>query len=50
MASYDIDWTPGALVRFESLDFVVTTEGELVRALTPVQPPPHWPQHDYRGS
>jgi hypothetical protein len=39
MASHDIDWTPGAHVRFGSLDFIVTTEGELVRAPAP-QPPP----------
>jgi hypothetical protein len=35
MASHDIDWTSGAHVRFGSLDFIVTTEGELARAPTP---------------
>jgi hypothetical protein len=36
MASHDIDWTLGAHGRFGSLDFVVTMEGELVQALTPI--------------
>jgi hypothetical protein len=35
MASHDIDWTPSAHVRFESLDFIITIEGELARAPTP---------------
>jgi hypothetical protein len=39
MASHCVSWTPGAHVRFESLDFFVTTEGELARAPAPVQPP-----------
>jgi hypothetical protein len=30
MASHGIDWTPGAHVRFRSLDFIITIEGELV--------------------
>jgi hypothetical protein len=40
MASHDINWTLGAHMCFESLDFIVTMEGELVQALMPVQPPP----------
>jgi hypothetical protein len=39
MASHDANWTPGAHVRFGSLDFIVTNEGELVRALAPQTPP-----------
>jgi hypothetical protein len=35
MASHDIYWTPGVHVHFGSLDFIVTTNGELVRALDP---------------
>jgi hypothetical protein len=38
MASHDIDWTPGAHVCFGSLDFIVTTEGELARAPAPQTP------------
>jgi hypothetical protein len=38
MASRGISWVLGAHVRFGSLDFIVATEGELVRALAP-QPP-----------
>ena len=37
MASHGVSWVPGAHVRFGSLDFIVTTEGELVRAPAPVQ-------------
>ena len=37
MASNGVSWVPGAHVRFGSLDFFVTAEGELVRAPTPVQ-------------
>jgi hypothetical protein len=40
MASHGIDWTPSVHVRFGSLDFIVTMEGELVRAILPVQSPP----------
>jgi hypothetical protein len=40
MASHDIVWTSGAHVRFKSLDFIVTAEGELARALVPQAPPP----------
>ena len=32
MAIHDVSWVPGAHVRFENLDFIVTTEGELARA------------------
>jgi hypothetical protein len=35
MASHDIDWTLGAHVCFRSLDFIITTEGELARATAP---------------
>jgi hypothetical protein len=35
MASHDIDWTPGAHVRFGSLDFIVTTEEDQARAPAP---------------
>ena len=38
MASHDISWVPGAHVRFGSLDFIVTTEGELVRPTITIQP------------
>jgi hypothetical protein len=33
MASQDIDWTRGTHVGFGSLDFIVTTEEDLARAL-----------------
>jgi hypothetical protein len=39
MANHNADWTPGVHVCFGSLDFVVTTEGELVRVLVPQTPP-----------
>jgi hypothetical protein len=39
MASHDVSWTPGAHVRFGSLDFLTTVEGGLVRAPALVQPP-----------
>jgi hypothetical protein len=35
MASHGISWVLGAHMCYGSLDFVVTTEGELVRALAP---------------
>ena len=38
MASHNLSWVPGAHVRFGDLDFIVTTEGELVMAPTTVQP------------
>jgi hypothetical protein len=34
MASHGVSWILGAHIRFESLDFFVTTEGELARAPT----------------
>ena len=38
MASHDITWVPGAHVRFEDLDFIITIEGELARAPIIIQP------------
>jgi len=38
MASHGISWVPGAHVRFGDLDFIITAEGELTRALVVVQP------------
>ena len=38
MASHNVSWVPGAHVRFKNLDFIVTTEGELVRTLVIIQP------------
>ena len=38
MASHDITWVPGAHVRFEDLDFIITAKGELARAPVVVQP------------
>ena len=38
MASHDVSWVPGAHVRFEDLDFIVTMEGELELAPTAIQP------------
>ena len=38
MASHNLSWVPGAHVRFGDLDFIITTEGELVQALVIVQP------------
>ena len=39
MASHDITWVLGVHVRFEDLDFIITTEGELARAPVVIQPP-----------
>jgi hypothetical protein len=39
MAGHGISWILGVHVRFVTLDFVVTMEGELVQALAPAQPP-----------
>jgi hypothetical protein len=39
MASHSISWISGVHVCFRTLDFVITTEGELVRALAPTKPP-----------
>ena len=38
MAGHGISWALGARVRFRSLDFIVTMEGELTRAPAAVQP------------
>ena len=38
MTSHNLSWVPGAHVRFRDLDFIVTTEGELVQAPATVQP------------
>ena len=38
MASHGVSWVPGAHVRFGNLDFIVTTEGELVQTPATVQP------------
>ena len=38
MASHCVSWVPGAHMHFGNLDFIVTTEGELVRAPVVVQP------------
>jgi hypothetical protein len=39
MASHSISWVPRAHVHFGSLDFTITIEGEMVRALAPQSPP-----------
>ena len=38
MANHDISWVPGAHVRFEDLDFIVTVEEELAWVPVIVQP------------
>ena len=38
MASHDITWVLGTHVRFEDLDFIIMTEGELARAPIVIQP------------
>ena len=38
MASHSVSWVPGMHVRFENLDFIITTGGELVQAPIAVQP------------
>ena len=38
MASHNLSWVPGAHVHFRDLDFIITTEGELVHAPIVVQP------------
>ena len=40
MASHGISWVPGAHVRFDDLDFIVTVGGELALAHTTIQPLP----------
>ena len=37
MASHDVSWVPGTLVRFRNLDFIITTEGDLVLVPAVVQ-------------
>jgi len=37
MASHGVSWVLGTDMRFGSLDFIVTMEGELARAPAPVQ-------------
>ena len=38
MASHSVSWVPSAHGRFENLDLIVMTEGELAQVLTAVQP------------
>ena len=38
MASHGVSWVPDAHVCFGDLDFIVTTEGELVQVPVAVQP------------
>ena len=38
MASHGVSWVLGMHVRFENLDFIVTTEGELAQVPAAVQP------------
>ena len=38
MSSHGVSWVPGTHVRFENLDFIVTTERGLVQAPTAIQP------------
>ena len=38
MASHGVSWVLGMHVRFENLDFIITTGGELVQAPIAVQP------------
>ena len=38
MASHGVSWVLGVHVRFENLDFIVTTEGELAQIPAAVQP------------
>ena len=40
MASHGISWVPGAHVRFDDLDFIVTVGGELALAHAAIQPLP----------
>ena len=39
MPSHNVSWVLGMHVRFGDLDFIITTEGELVRVPAAVQPP-----------
>ena len=38
MASHGVSWVLSAHVRFGNLDFIITTEGELMQAPVAVQP------------
>ena len=38
MASHGVSWVSGAHMRFGSMDFIVTTEGELAQASVDIQP------------
>ena len=38
MANLNVSWVSGAHVRFGDLDFIVTTEGELVQTSIIIQP------------
>ena len=38
MASHGVSWVPDAHVRFENLDFIVTTEEELAQVPAAAQP------------
>ena len=37
MANHNVSWVPGAHVRFESLDFIITVGGELSLAHAVIQ-------------
>ena len=39
MASRGVSWVLGMNMRFESLDFIITMEGELARAPAPIHLP-----------
>ena len=38
MASHGISWVPGTHVHFRNLDFIITTEGQVVQAPAAIQP------------
>ena len=38
MASHGVNWVLRSHVRFEDLDFIITTEGELAQAPAAIQP------------
>ena len=38
MANHNVSWVLGVRVRFMNLDFIITTEGELVRLFAATQP------------
>ena len=40
MVSHGISWVPGAHVRFEDLDFIITVGGELALVHVAIQPLP----------